>query len=235
MLMAMLDDNEIAHYLRNNTVTTVPTKIDWFNFSGNAAFQLYRKCTHSDWTYSVKPDKAKYLNQIIFHSIWGTFCEDFGILEWMTNHKGWATRNELDDAFEKIGSQPLARFKPIPIYKYAKLTSANQTGLLSVTSSQVTSRSVFSGKHMHTYTDSFFEYMETTRSNAVAVKKNMETLVNILQNVKVDLLNHAKEQKTQKRGTTDWHSIEGSTETEYGPVLSEVPSTSGKFYMQAKD
>lgn len=40
----------------------------------------------------------------------------------------------------------------------------------------------------------------------------------ILQGVKSDLYAHAKENKTQKRGTTDWHLMEGSSKDKYGPI-----------------
>lgn len=63
----------------------------------------------------------------------------------------------------------------------------------------------------------------------------METVLNILQNVKSDLYTHAKENKTQNRGTTTWHAMEGSKLDEYGPIISEIPSTSGRFFLQPQD
>lgn len=235
MLIKLLDDNEVKHYEENNTRFTAVTDIAWFNFSGNGAFQLYNRICSSKWSYNIKETKKQYLNQIIFHAIWGTYCNDFGILAWMTNQKDWATRNTLDDAFKQLGNQPPQEFTPVKINKYSKLTSANQTGLLSVTSSQVDTRSLFSGESSHVFQDKFFEYIMSTRATGVAVKKNMETLTNILQNVKSDLFMKIKDNRVQKRGTTAWHLMEGSNLTEYGPVIKEVPATSGQCFMQAME
>jgi len=56
----------------------------------------------------------------------GTYAEDFGLLKFMTDFKTWKMRNEMDDAFEKIGTQAPQTFKTIPFVKYSKLTSANR-------------------------------------------------------------------------------------------------------------
>jgi len=230
MVINMLKEQEIAHYLSNNTIY-----IDWFNFSGNGAFQLYNICIDKEWSYPIRSDKTGLLPQIIFHGIWGTFSEDFGILSWMTDQNDWCTRNEMDNAFIKMGESAPFPIKLIRIKKYAKLTSANQTGLLYITSSQITSRSVFSGKTKHIFTDKFFEYMESTHTSSSSVRKNMETVTNILQSTKATLYAQVKEKRTQERGTTTWHYMEGSTKTEYGPEVKEVPSTSGRFFLQSQD
>lgn len=65
MLVRLLNDSELKHYINNNTICTSPTDISWFNFSGNGAFQLYRECWAKEWSYTIKPEKRAYLNQII--------------------------------------------------------------------------------------------------------------------------------------------------------------------------
>lgn len=170
------------------------------------------------------------VSQIVFHGIWGTFSEDFGILSWMTGKNDWAIRNQLDNAFSKMGVARPKKFKQIPIRKYAQLTSANQTGLLSITS-----LSVFSGYTTHLFTDKFYEYMETTHVTSSSVRKNMETLLNIMQNTKSSLYLQLKENKAQKRGTNACHCIESSTPTEYGEEIKETPTTIGRFFLQSQD
>lgn len=46
-------------------------------------------------------DEAAKLAQILFHSYWGTFSEDLGVLSEITNTKHWFTRSELGVVFQK--------------------------------------------------------------------------------------------------------------------------------------
>lgn len=233
MLIQLLNKAETQHYLANNSICTTVTDISYFNFSGNGAFFHYNQQNEKVFKYPIKESKKDLLPQIIFHAIWGTFAEDFGILAFMTGLKTWKRRNEMDDAFEKIGTQKLQEFKIIPFQKYSKLTSANQTGLLSVTSSQVTSRSPFSGKTKHSFGEEFFQYMEATHSNIGASKKDLETLANILQATKVSLLEGLKANPIQDRGTTDWFDAASMTATAYGTQLKDRPSTTKEFFLQS--
>lgn len=235
MLLKLLTESEMKHYVENNTIYQGGADISYFNFSGNGGFYLYNSVKDVEWTYPIKSTKKDYLSQIMFHSIWGTYAEDFGVLQFATGVKNWKKRAELDDAFEKMGTQEPATFKIIPFEKYSKLTSANQTGLLSVTSSQVTTRSPFSGKTKHTFGDEFFQYMESTHNNIGAAKKDIETLSNILQATKVSLLEDIKSNPSQDRGTTDWHDAATMTKTKYGTKLTERPSTSRVFFLQASN
>lgn len=105
MTYQLLSTHGFYHYLKNNTRCEGATDISYFNFSGNGCFYLYNSFKDIEWSYPIKAGKSEFLDQIMFNSMWGTYAEDFGTLKFMTPVKQWKRRNELGDAFEKLGTQ----------------------------------------------------------------------------------------------------------------------------------
>lgn len=120
------------HYAANGTMFIGPTNISHFNFSGNGVAMLYKNLSSMDWYCPIKDEGKSYLPEIIFHSIWSTYGTDFNILEYMAGYMGWPTRNHMGDAFKQMGTSTPAPFTPMSLLKFAKLSAANQTGLLSL-------------------------------------------------------------------------------------------------------
>lgn len=137
----LLETAEKMHYAANRTMFMAPTNISHFNFSGNGVAMLYKNIRSINWYCPIKDEGKSYLPEIIFHSIWGTY----GILEYMTGYMGWATRNQMGDAFKQMGTSTPAPFKPMSLLKFAKLSAANQTGLLSLSSNPIVGKNAFSG------------------------------------------------------------------------------------------
>lgn len=232
-LYMLLTKEESDHYKLNDTTYSPVTDIGWFNFSGAGAFQLYNKCATQPWTSPIRSESASLLPEIIFHSVFGSYGDDFSILKFMTSFNGWHTRNEMDKAFMNIGAQDPVTVNLIGIKIASKMTSANQTGLLSLSSSQVTTRSTFSGKHQHIFRDEFFEYMAAVKSTTGGSINNLVTLENILDNTREALLTELRNKPTQLRGTTSWYSVSMAKLGEWGDPVADMPTTSGDCFLSS--
>lgn len=78
--------------------------------------------------------------QIVFHGIFDTFKEDLSILSQITNIANLFTREEMGNCFRQPGKGSCNTKVVLPQMKYyAKMSCANQTGLLSGVYNQVVS------------------------------------------------------------------------------------------------
>ncbi|KAK9681064.1 hypothetical protein QE152_g38595 [Popillia japonica] len=64
-----------------------------FNVSKHGGYELYKRACKRKWTMAGKIENTQAA-QIVFHSIFGTVCEDLGVLSQITNTKKWYTREE---------------------------------------------------------------------------------------------------------------------------------------------
>lgn len=232
MMYMILDCAEKQHYVKNRTRFTNITDISWFNFSGVGAAYLYKMASVEDWLCPIQDSGSCFLPEIIFHSIWGTFGTDFGLLEYMTGFMGWSTRNKMGDCFKKMGTSEIVRFKMIPLSKFSKMSSANQTGLLSLSSNPVVGKSAFSGRHKQIFTDEFIDYLDSSKSTTTGVTKNIETLRNLIMQTREGLRDHIAANRSQDRGTTKWHSMDDCTRHTYGREVDDCPIVKGQLFMQ---
>ena len=90
-----------------------------FDFSGVGAFSFYRAFQSQSWKYwgSVTDDIAK---QVVYHSTFGTFKEDFGILGKITNCLTWKTRKEMAGCFKASPNDTKVTFDPVKQILYSK-------------------------------------------------------------------------------------------------------------------
>lgn len=232
MLYTLLEKPEIVHYLANKTMFSAPTDISWFNFSGiGAAFQ-YNGNAKIKWIFPIRDGYEKYLPQIIFHSIWGTYATDESILENMTGKTVWYRRSVMGDAFKHMGTSPPRQVALLEIKKFAKMCSANQTGLLSLSSNPMIGHSAISARHVQMFTDEFMDYINSSIAPTTGITKTIETLKNLMSQVRQSLFDGLTKDRQQKRGTTPWHSMADATKTTYGKELEDCPVATNKIFMR---
>lgn len=170
----------------------------------------------------------------MFYSIWRTYGTDFGILKYMTGYVGWATRNQMDDSFKQMGTSMPEKFRMIPLLKFSKLSSANQTGLLSLSSNPIVEKIAFSGTDCQIFTDELIQYLDSTKSTSTGVTKNIGTSRNLMMQTRESLRDLINVNRIQERGTTKWHSMENCTKEEYGKELDDIPTVKNQLFMQGK-
>lgn len=193
---------------------------------------MYKISSQGEWVCPIQESGAGFLPEIIFHSIWGTYGTDFGLLEYMTGFMGWSTRNKMGDCFKKMGTSAVRKFKMIPLNKFLKMSSANQTGLLSLSSNPIVGKSAFSGRHKQIFTDEFINYLDSSKSTTTGVTKNIETLRNLLMQTRERLRDHIAANRSQERGTTKWHNMDDCSKDAYGKEVDDCPSVKGQLFMQ---
>lgn len=62
--------------------------------------------------------------QVIFHSIYGTYLEDLGILSQITTKKAWKTRREVEAVFTKRATKNSLIINPITFVFYSKMATS---------------------------------------------------------------------------------------------------------------
>lgn len=234
MLYLLMSREERMHYIMNKTICTQPTDISHFNFSGVGSCWLYKQVEKQNWACPINEGYEEFIPEIIFHSIWGTYGTDFGILEFMTDNKKWHNRSEMGDCFKGFGTSTPVLSHLISLERFSKMSSANQTGLLSMSSNPMIGKSSFSGRHRQIFTDEFLEYFESSKSVTTSTTMNIESLKNLMLQVKENLLVEMKANKTQARGTTSWYFTDGMDKEKYGQECKEIPTTKNKLFFQSK-
>lgn len=118
---------------------------DSLDLGGKGFFYCYKLLQSSLQKFNLEMDGTEeQAAQIVFHTIFGTFKEDLGVLKTITNIGTWNTRQELGKAFAK--SKETVRTFSLPQLKYySKLCSANQSEFHTSNVGQVSSVPCFSG------------------------------------------------------------------------------------------
>ncbi|URQ09142.1 capsid protein [Halyomorpha halys orthomyxo-like virus 1] len=211
----------------------------WTNtlsFSGFYGFQIYQKLAEKTWRIkTTRESTSDMLQQIFFHSVFGTFKEDFGILKWMTEGSPtFLNRKQMDCAFGP--SVVTKNFKPYKLKRWSKMASAQQTDFLGTSSSQVVAQSSFSGKRTRNWGEDFFKHLDSEAvTRGFTGSRNVPGLTgqysNLLSSLQKQLA--ARGNKTTV-GTVSWYTFE--TDMEGGCRVEEsVPVETGSFFIDNRD
>lgn len=142
-------------------------------------------------------------SQIVFHTMFGTFKEDLGVLKSITSVGNWSTRQELGKAFSK--SKEVVRSFSLPALKfYSKLCSTNQSEYHTSNVGLVSSVPCFSGSKRVTFTDDFYEQMKRDKSQSA---KTMTNIVHIWSNYVTEILTKVQKNGVSRYGTKAWYSM----------------------------
>lgn len=209
--------------------------ISWIDFSGKGLFTVYKKCMSKNFLYPKICSNNK-ASQIIFHSIFGTFSEDLGILDWMCTGTKFLTREELGDAFKGIGAATNTMEITLPKLRYyAKLRSACQTDYMGASQQQVSSMSRFSGFKDHNYTEFFRSYFQSNAETPGEIGRSLSEIRNNLIRRKEVLRQKINEKQVKKIGTVKWRKIDTLdwSSNEIGEEIDEIPPTSGRLFLSS--
>lgn len=139
--------------------------LDNFDLSGKGLFYCYKQLQKSKQKFNLEMDGTEeQASQIVFHTIFGTFKEDLGVLRSITSVGNWSTRQELGKAFTK--SKEVVRSFSLPSLRYySKLCSANQSEFHTSNVGQVASVPCFSVVRRVTFGEDFYEHMKRDKSH----------------------------------------------------------------------
>lgn len=128
----------------------IPSILETFDFSDRGLFRFYREFQKHQWELSGDFTEEE-ASQIVYHSMFGTFTEDFGVLSQTTNCSKWKKRSEYGSHFRsQQTSSGVVKFQPIKQIFYSKLIQTKfDFGVRSPgwnLQYQCTSAPVFSGR-----------------------------------------------------------------------------------------
>nr|AYP67576.1 putative nucleocapsid [Old quarry swamp virus] len=207
--------------------------LEVFDFSGHGAFCFYSVFQEFQWKLCGTGLTDTIARQIVYHSMFGTFKEDFGILSAITNESTWRTREQMRNCFRQANTSGTpCPFYPIKQKYYAKMAQANQTGLLTASYSQVSSLPCFSGPTKRKYGDAFFEMLENQTGRTMG-GKTLSSLVNLYSEVLDELRKKLEgDGKIVSMGTTKWRLLSEINVDFAAPVeKDECFITTGKFFL----
>uniref|UniRef100_A0AAT9JH54 Nucleocapsid protein n=1 Tax=Blattella germanica orthomyxovirus 1 TaxID=3133491 RepID=A0AAT9JH54_9ORTO len=216
-----------------NEYTFNEAVLEHVNFSGEGGFAMYKAisegCRELTLMGNMSEQKAA---QIVYHSIFGTFKEDLGVLANITNCATWYTREEMGKCFQQASSTGnVVKVKLIKQVYYSKLASANQTGLLAASYNQTTSAPVFSGSRIHAYDEEFFESI-ARRSGATTSGRTLDSLIQALKTVYKDLETEVRKRGMKlEMGTVAWKSTENLAFGRPGAQVNVVVEGTRKFFL----
>nr|QPL15316.1 nucleoprotein [Hymenopteran orthomyxo-related virus OKIAV174] len=220
------------HKVGNSTYAT-ETLFPGFNFSGHGAFAFYKIFMSKKWRMNLNAGTDSIAKQICYHSMFGTYKEDFGILSQITNFTSWNTREEMGTVFKKVNTDGTSlEFEPVKQKLYSKLSQANMTGLLTTASNQLTSVPVFAGRSKRKYGDAFLDYLVEEKSKASG-GRSLQALITTYSTLKGELTNMLESKSGMLDvGTVGWKKIEDVTPTLEGYPDEEIRIVAnGRFFL----
>nr|QED21507.1 nucleocapsid [Lestrade virus] len=177
-------------------------------FSGIAQAVLNNIAAENSWKICGDFSDVEF-QQLIFHSWWGTFKEDFGILRSITNHANWFKRDQFGRKFRASTSKKVMELKSLVVMKYySKLSCAIQTNYAGTGLRQVASIPCFSGRRTRLFGGSYFKYIteQTSIAGSATTLQGIENELTIVFGKMIERLK--REDGTMEAGTTEWFAVD---------------------------
>lgn len=214
--------------------TLEPDILGKVDFSGKGAFMVYKNmCNLTGITMYANTDDAK-AQQIIYHAMFGTFKEDLNLLAEITTCGTWNTRSELGKCFAGMGSSERQLNITLIRQRYwSKLASANISGLLSATYTQLSFAGVYSGKRTQNFSKEFFDSIGRGMGPSVGVR-SLEDLQKVAQKTLREVVNQLKKGGNKLTiGTVEWYAVDKLTWDARGDAVKFKEPENHKYFLGA--
>lgn len=208
-----------------------------WDMSGKGAALIYKKAQEnkSGWTMPKTAEMTSEIGrQCTFHAIWGSFCEDFSLLKWMTDKRQWLKRREMGGFMVEYGTVKSTIKIDLPVLKYySKLASSNLTERMTDRNEQIASYPVWAGKRVQTYSQDLIKCLsDSQQGEAVPIGKDITSLALEVMKETKKALEEINTTKKMKMGTVEWRSMEGATVAEgHNGTVAIAPDLSGDFFL----
>lgn len=204
--------------------------LDNLDLSGKGLFYSYRAIQTCGKKFNNEMDGTEEeAAQIVFHTIFGTYKEDLGVLRAITSVGSWMTRQQLGKAFAK--SKETTRSFNLPTLRYySKLCSANQSEFHTSNVGQVSSVPCFSGSRKVTFGDDFYAHMQRDKSHTQSAK-TMTNIIHIWSNYVTEIITKVQRSGTSSYGTKAWYSMTSLKMGKDGEEVDLSVDATGKFFL----
>lgn len=226
------------HYMTKKATAESPAEFDQqraldIDFSGKGAFAFYKWLMGSGIQYTLNINNASMTRQILFHAMFGTYVEDFGVLSFMTNNTRWLKRSEMNDAFisMKASSPSLEGAKKVtvlPLTVYSKMASATLFKDAATTTQATNACPIFAGYRVRKFTNEMemaLKAEDTQSGNLTTVQAACTHL-----GAYTAHLLKVTGAKDYQAGTVSWHKIDDVTPETDGTPVDSFPTETGQIY-----
>ncbi|QHR77127.1 nucleoprotein [Quaranjavirus johnstonense] len=222
----MHDLNEKKEWVFNESRCTK------FDFSGTGAYRMYMHFLAVTKANPLKmnvadPGKAR---QILFHAMFGTHVEDFGILQSITDVSEWHKRKDFETEFKTIrasNARVEGTFYPIDLRYYSKVCSSLNTRMIGGGSAPITNCQIFSGNRKRIVTEGLKSLGQQGMNSSLATldKDSIEKMLREhLETIRGTFTDG------YDAGTVNWRKFEGLTWDKEGEEVEMRPSEIGVIY-----
>lgn len=218
-------------------IPTTPALDSW-SHSGKGAFLNYNDMLVVKWTIpKVKEFNQAVAFQAVFHSIWGTYCEDLSLLAYLTTEDKWIRRHEYGAFMEGFGTtKEYAQIKLPKFKKYSKLVSANITPFLTETTQQISSNPVFSGRSARHYGEELFQTLEDSTTSAGLRGKSATAMALEISQLAREIGEKIQKDDSLLTGTVDFRLVSDASRVEgVEGTVQQPPHLKGVYFLSRKD
>lgn len=183
-------------------------------------------------TFKIKSGaSAGMTGEVIFHSMFGTYLDDLGILASITNHTSkWHSRKEVNAVFANRSTKQVVKVEPIIFTKVSKMAQALLTKSMGNVDPLSTSRPTFTGIRRRIRTAEFNAYLRTGKTS-MSFSSDPLQLQFALKKLKDGLLEDNKEESGPTAGTRAWQKLEKGVWTD----TDDIPVETGRYFFGANN
>ncbi|QQO86215.1 nucleoprotein [Lake Chad virus] len=203
-----------------------------FDFSGTGAYRMYSKMIALAQQFPLKinvsdPNKAR---QILFHAMFGTHVEDFGILTAMTDVGDWLRRKDFEEEFKAMrasSAKVSGAFYPIALRYYSKVCSSLNTKMIGGGSAPITNCQIFSGNRKRIVTEGMKSLGQQGMAGGLAsldkdsIEKMLREHLEVVRSTFAD---------NYEAGTVKWRKFDELTWDKEGEEVDIRPTEQGVLY-----
>lgn len=179
------------------------------DFSGKGAFSSYCKLTSLGALFTLNLNNQSLSEQALFHMMFGTYVEDFGILAGITTKSSWNKREDFNPAFDHLKAaaprNPAAASHPmLPLLFYSKMAGATLVKFAAKTTSSTNAAPMFSGMRTRKFTNRMKEACSNGGESTISVTslRKAEAALSAYHSFLVQ----KTEMKDFEAGTVEWTS-----------------------------
>ncbi|KAL3286948.1 hypothetical protein HHI36_001434 [Cryptolaemus montrouzieri] len=176
-----------------------------WNFSGPGTMYLLDqgiKNLSLKFKIRSQEDVTRNIAQVIFHAMYGTYTEDFGILSQITTEAEWKKRKDVDKVFKERSKAEYRRVTPVRFIYYSKLAQSLLTKSLGNTDPCFTRLPSFSANRTRLFTTEFKTYLATGKVGAQAGRGF--NISYYLRSLRDELVQKMEVGKLEECGTRKW-------------------------------
>lgn len=204
--------------------------LDNLDLSGKGLFYTYRTIQTCGQKFNIEMDGTEEeAAQIVFHTIFGTYKEDLGVLKAITSVGNWLTRQQLGKAFSK-SKETIRSFNLPTLRFYSKLCPANQSEFHTSNVGQVSSVPCFSGSRKVTFGEDFYTHMRRDKSHTQSAK-TMTNIIHIWSNYVTEIITKVQKNGTNSYGTKAWYAMASLKIGKDGEEVDLNVDSTGKFFL----